>query len=219
MTRLLPALAAALALPLAFASPAPADTPPPLPTPTPAAAQPQIQYYASIGGEQAGPFSLEQMKQLIGEGKITRESLVWKSGLSDWRPGETFTEFAFPDGPPELDKSERFKAFMQGTWRFEFDQTVQNTVIRMTFDLTYRPDGTLIGTVTGTPLTMPGPPMTQRLSGTWQVDATGENTFILTVTTQGQGTVRATSSADEMEILGPNQLRNIKNGAIIKRIR
>ncbi len=49
------------------------QTPPPLPG-----------YYAVLGGKQAGPFDIEALKQKAIAGDITRDTLVWKSGMPDW---------------------------------------------------------------------------------------------------------------------------------------
>ncbi|WP_431210906.1 SPFH domain-containing protein [Puia sp. P3] len=52
--------------------------PPPLPSADP--------FYAAIDGKQAGPFTMEQLAQLITAGTINQQSQVWKK--------------ACPDGPP-----------------------------------------------------------------------------------------------------------------------
>ena len=55
---------------------APAAGPPPLPD--------AVQWYAGINNEQAGPFSPEQLQQMIAQGQIDRETLVWKQGMAGW---------------------------------------------------------------------------------------------------------------------------------------
>lgn len=51
-------------------------TPPPLP--------PQLQLYVAVNGQQAGPFEMPEIKQMVVSGKVTRETLVWKQGMSSW---------------------------------------------------------------------------------------------------------------------------------------
>lgn len=51
-------------------------TPPPLP--------PQLQLYVAINGQQSGPFEMPAIQQMILSGQVTRETLVWKQGMSSW---------------------------------------------------------------------------------------------------------------------------------------
>lgn len=50
--------------------------PPPLPGSSP--------YFAAINGAQAGPFDQATLSQMIAQGKITRDTLVWKQGQPSW---------------------------------------------------------------------------------------------------------------------------------------
>ena len=43
-----------------------------------------IHWYYADAGIQTGPLSDEEMRALVRKGKITRDTLVWHSGLSDW---------------------------------------------------------------------------------------------------------------------------------------
>ncbi|MDJ0668166.1 MAG: SPFH domain-containing protein [Desulfobacterales bacterium] len=54
----------------------PAGGPPPLP--------PAVQWYAGINNQQAGPFTPEQLQQMIAQGQIDRDTLVWKQGMAGW---------------------------------------------------------------------------------------------------------------------------------------
>jgi membrane protease subunit (stomatin/prohibitin family) len=51
------------------------NTPPPLP---------QIQYNVSLDGQAAGPFNWEQLLELVQNGRLTKNSYVWKQGMNDW---------------------------------------------------------------------------------------------------------------------------------------
>lgn len=53
-----------------------AGTPPPLPQ--------QSQYFIAVNGQQTGPFDMGVISQKIQSGEISRESLVWKQGMSNW---------------------------------------------------------------------------------------------------------------------------------------
>ena len=52
------------------------DTPPPLPG--------EVLYYVAIDGQQAGPYNLAQLGDLVEKQILNRESLVWKKGLAEW---------------------------------------------------------------------------------------------------------------------------------------
>lgn len=77
--------------------PAPAaGGPPPLPDP--------VQWYAGINNQQAGPFTPEQLQEMIAQGQIDRETLVWKQGMAGWvKAGEVKDlEGYFGAVPPPL---------------------------------------------------------------------------------------------------------------------
>ena len=80
------------------AQPQQASAPPPLP------GQQQIAFFAAINGQQAGPFDLPALNQMIGQGKITRETLVWKQGMANWTPAAQVNEIQqfFSQVPPPL---------------------------------------------------------------------------------------------------------------------
>ena len=61
-------------------------------------------YFASINGKQSGPFDTAGLRQLISNGQLTRDSLVWKEGMSNWAAASTVEELAplFSAGPPPL---------------------------------------------------------------------------------------------------------------------
>ena len=45
-------------------------------------------YYALIDGKQAGPFCETELARLINEKKLTKETYVWHSGLTEWKTAE-----------------------------------------------------------------------------------------------------------------------------------
>ena len=78
------------------ATPAARPQPPPLPQAT--------QWHVSIGGESAGPYPAARIKTLISEGRVTRDSLVWKEGMSGWVRADSVAEISklFSAAPPPL---------------------------------------------------------------------------------------------------------------------
>jgi membrane protease subunit (stomatin/prohibitin family) len=73
--------------------------PPPLP--------PGPQYFAAVGGQQAGPFPADGLKQQIQAGAVTKETLVWTEGMAEWKPAGQVDAVArlFGSAPPPLPPS------------------------------------------------------------------------------------------------------------------
>jgi membrane protease subunit (stomatin/prohibitin family) len=72
----------------------PGATPPPLPT--------EAAWYAGIEGQQVGPFDEKAFAQQVQSGRITRETLIWKQGMSGWVAAGNIPELAslFAAPPP-----------------------------------------------------------------------------------------------------------------------
>lgn len=51
-------------------------------------------WYAGIDGTPTGPMSAEELAKKVEAGAITRESLVWREGLDEWKPFRSFPELA-----------------------------------------------------------------------------------------------------------------------------
>jgi hypothetical protein len=49
-------------------------------------------YYAIIEGNQAGPFSEQELSRMISEKKIVKETYIWKPGLPKWEIAENLPE-------------------------------------------------------------------------------------------------------------------------------
>ena len=74
----------------------PGVAPPPLP--------PQAQWYAAIGGQQAGPFDQTTLQQQVQAGRVTAQTLVWKQGMANWTAAGQVPDVSgmFGGGPPPL---------------------------------------------------------------------------------------------------------------------
>ena len=71
-------------------------TPPPMPQ--------GPQYFTAVGGQQAGPFAMDALKEQIRAGTVTKETLVWAEGMAEWAPAgdvEAITKL-FGSVPPPL---------------------------------------------------------------------------------------------------------------------
>ena len=67
------------------------NTPPPMPT---------VQYYVGVNGQQIGPFTMPQLTQLVQNGQLTQQSLVWKQGMAGWEKAGNVAELASLFAPP-----------------------------------------------------------------------------------------------------------------------
>lgn len=67
------------------------NTPPPMPN---------IQYYLAVSGQQIGPFPVPQLQQLVLNGQLTPQTLVWKQGMAGWEQAGSIAELASLFAPP-----------------------------------------------------------------------------------------------------------------------
>ncbi len=72
------------------------QAPPPLPT--------SISYFIVLNGQQAGPFSMKELTQLVANNQLTKETYVWKAGMGNWEKAELVQELIslFAQVPPPL---------------------------------------------------------------------------------------------------------------------
>lgn len=71
-------------------------TPPPIPT---------VAYHLAVNGQATGPYDLATLTQMAIAGSFTKQSLVWKQGMTTWVAAETVQELqtvfdAVPPAPP-----------------------------------------------------------------------------------------------------------------------
>lgn len=73
--------------------------PPPVPT---------IAYHVAVNGQAAGPFDVATLTQMAASGQFNADTLVWKSGMSQWAKAGTIDELkdvltnVMPPIPPQL---------------------------------------------------------------------------------------------------------------------
>jgi membrane protease subunit (stomatin/prohibitin family) len=79
--------------------PGPGMTPPPPPPPPPL-----IQYNLWVNGQTAGPYTMQQLSQMVQAGQMNRQTMVWKAGMPGWAEAGGVQElsplFAAPPPPP-----------------------------------------------------------------------------------------------------------------------
>jgi DNA-directed RNA polymerase subunit RPC12/RpoP len=60
-----------------------------------------MSWFYSLNGQQIGPVTDSQLEELLGSGKISRDTLVWREGMADWQPLNT----ARASRPPPISKA------------------------------------------------------------------------------------------------------------------
>lgn len=61
------------------------NTPPPVPN---------VQYYISFNGAQAGPFTIPRLTEMVQSGQMTAQTYVWKQGMANWELAGNVQELA-----------------------------------------------------------------------------------------------------------------------------
>lgn len=66
---------------------------------------PQSAFHISINGQQAGPFNMQQLQQLVMNGQLTTSTFVWKAGMAEWAEANKLIDLqqlfnAAPPPPP-----------------------------------------------------------------------------------------------------------------------
>ena len=72
------------------------SAPPPMPQ--------QAMYHVAIGGVQQGPFPMGQLQQMIQQGQLTPDTLVWTAGMVGWESAKSVSSLSplFGAVPPPL---------------------------------------------------------------------------------------------------------------------
>lgn len=72
------------------------QTPPPIPGP--------VQFFLALNGQQQGPYSVPNLQQMVQQGTFTRDTLVWKQGMSAWTKAAEVAELSnlFGGTPPPI---------------------------------------------------------------------------------------------------------------------
>ena len=75
------------------------EVPPPIP---------EKKYYIAVEGKATGPFDVNEIKQMVLSKSLLKSSMMWKAGMPDWMPAESFDELSaiFCDVMPPIPQSE-----------------------------------------------------------------------------------------------------------------
>jgi hypothetical protein len=211
----LPELAQALAgpPPLAGQTPPPPPPPPvnevPPPVPPPPPPPPDVDYYYVEGGQTVGPLTLAELGNLIGNGTVRAETLVWTPGMAEWEVATELPalEAFLTAAPPPIPPTEQFRQLLLGTWEVRETALGTTTVTRVTYLL----NGQYTGVMT---VTLQGNTAAQPVAGTWEVAPTGENRFSLTATPAGFGF----PATVDVRVIDQNTLYNETDNIVSRRV-
>jgi hypothetical protein len=72
------------------------QAPPPMP--------PALTFHAVINGQQAGPYDMNELKQMVMQNQLTKETLVWRQGMAGWEAAGNVGELipVFGAVPPPM---------------------------------------------------------------------------------------------------------------------
>ena len=72
-----------------------------VPTPPPV---PQVAYNIVVNGQSAGPYDMDGLRQMVGSGQVTKDTLVWKAGMANWEKAGNVQELSsiFSMTPPPI---------------------------------------------------------------------------------------------------------------------
>ena len=70
---------------------------------------PVVAYHVAVNGQPTGPFDIAALTQMATAGQLTKSSLVWKAGMSDWVKAETVDELkdVLANVMPPMPKTEK----------------------------------------------------------------------------------------------------------------
>jgi hypothetical protein len=141
--------------------------------------------------------------------------MVWKQGAPAWGPAEKVPELAalFPELPPPIPPEERFKRYLTGRWEAV---SVDQFGVTTELSVEYRQDGNYSGLVTATyqGFSSPAP-----ISGSWTVQAVGEERFALTMRPGGGGIgLPQTASTVVIRVIDDNTAFNETEGYEASRV-
>lgn len=178
-------------------------------------------WYIAPNGQQAGPLTLDQVKESIQAGKVSRETLVWSaSWKTGWRAAKDVREInqLFPAGPsaplsPAIASQPTTQRFMRyligGAWIMDPVADYEGTISK-TF--AFRSDGTYAGVEQRSGTVEGVFDRSFSISGTWEVVAVDDSRFILYLDKSSEQSTRWS-----LEMVDQNTFRDVEENWVFKR--
>ena len=51
-----------------------------------------VMFHVALNGQATGPFDLNMLSQMVTQGTLTKDTLVWKQGMQNWTKAESVEE-------------------------------------------------------------------------------------------------------------------------------
>lgn len=51
-----------------------------------------VMYHVAVNGQATGPFDLNILSQMVVQGTLTKDTLVWKQGMQNWAKADSVEE-------------------------------------------------------------------------------------------------------------------------------
>lgn len=64
---------------------------------------PQVSYHIAVNGQQYGPYDMQTLQQLVQNGQVNAQTMVWCQGMAAWAPAQSRPDLAqlFMPQPPQ----------------------------------------------------------------------------------------------------------------------
>lgn len=154
-------------------------------------------WYTVVNGQQAGPFSADQIKADFDRGIYNRETLVWREGFTDWKPLFTCSEFtdnnkSIHTPPPNPGHSARadeidFKIFGAEMQFVEIELDPGESAVAEAGSMMYMSNDIVMETIFGDGSEQDGGGFLDRMIGAGKRLITGEGLFSTIFSHSGSG--------------------------------
>ncbi len=198
-------------------------TPPPLSTS-------KDKYWVALNSERKGPYDLSSIKKMIKEGKIDRNTLIWKKGTTKWVRAQELLELkdSFLTKPPKVPLKDVLKGILVGSWHGSFNASLNGINNRVEIEVTYFEDGSLSAVQTYYPMDseteiigISPPPVTISIKGKWTLKPINKKRFQLIEKVSGfaPGMSMKDTISSRWEVVDQDTIRNLDKGYELKRVK
>ena len=154
-------------------------------------------WYTVVNGQQAGPFSADQINADLDRGIYSRETLVWREGFTDWKPLSTCSEFtenkqSMNVPPPHPSRSARadeidFKILGAEMQFVEIELDPGESAVAEAGSMMYMSNNIVMETIFGDGSEQDGGGFLDRMIGAGKRLVTGEGLFSTIFSHSGSG--------------------------------
>ncbi len=156
-------------------------------------------WYVGIGGKAEGPFPEEDIRNRVLQGRLGRDTLVWKEGMGEWAPISTVPELNNPSRGPAMSPSPPvpprgriaheidYKIYGNEMQFVEIELDPGESAVAEAGAMMYMTDGIVMETIFGDGSSTQSGGFFDKLIGAGKRLITGESLFCTVFTQQGSG--------------------------------